>query len=168
MHEKLTNKLTLEQLRVLAQSLPKIELDDERPFLLFRGTFYTRFPEMKAVANGYGTDEQVTYVRMTKERFGIDLVAFYSLHDELCESICSSLNAKVSYDLLSSSYQELVSEESVGHIPDGSSQSVLEAIGHPRGMEAIGLYYWDQINPLLEQAYTIFDGESLNAPFLGR
>jgi hypothetical protein len=166
--EKLTTKLSVEQLKALAESLPKVAHDDKRPLVPFRGTFYTRFPAMKAVAEGRGQQEEVTYVRMTKERFGIDLEAFYWLYPKLCDSICSSLDAKAPYDLLTESHATLVSEEIAGDAVTGSAQEVLDATGHPRGFEAIGLHYWDQINPLLEEAYAIFDSESLNAPFLGR
>jgi hypothetical protein len=168
MHESLRQKLSVEQLQTLAQSLPKVSPEDDRMLTPFRGTFCQRFPEMKAVVFGYATEQEVLYVRTAKERFGIDLEAFYRLHPELCDSICAAIDAKASYELLTSSYAELESEESAGNAPSGSAQSILEAIGHPRGMDAIGLHYWDQLNPLLADAYAIFDAESLNAPFLGR
>jgi hypothetical protein len=36
------------------------------------------------------------------------------------------------------------------------------------GIEAIGMFYWDRLNPLLERAYALMDVQTLNAPFLTR
>jgi hypothetical protein len=39
---------------------------------------------------------------------------------------------------------------------------------HPLGIEAIGIYYWDRINPLLEEAYALIEEGTINAPFLAK
>lgn len=134
----------------------------------FGGEFYRRFIEVSRVRAGEATDAEVFYVRMVKERFGYDLVDFYNRNYGLCEAICGTLAEKEPYDTLVSDYLDVCRYEAEGLLPPGSAQTVQGIINHPAGIEAVGMYYWDRINPLLEHAYDIIDQEMLNAPFLTR
>lgn len=115
---------------------------------------------------GEATDAEVFYVRMVKERFGYDLVDFYDRNHELCDATCSTVADKEPYDTVASGYLDVCRDEAEGRLPPGSAQSIQDRVDHPAGIEAIGIYYWDRINPLLEQAYNVMDQEMLNAPFL--
>lgn len=134
----------------------------------YRGQYYRRFPEIKRVREGIAEDHEVFYVRMVKERFGYDLVQFYESHETLCEDICERVEALAPYDVLVDGYNRLVAAESAGVVASGSAESLQACVNHELGIEAIGMYYWDRLNPLLEQAYVIMDGQTLNAPFLAR
>lgn len=159
----------LHALRGLAAALPVIDPQltrDREAHEEFGGEFYRRFTEIRRVRTGEATDTEVFYVRMVKERFGYDLIDFYNRNHELCEAVCSTVAAKEPYDTLVSGYLDVCGAEAEGLLPPGSAQTVQESTNHPAGIEAIGMYYWDQINPLLEQAYGLVDQEILNAPFL--
>lgn len=161
----------LSALRELAatQPVPDPRMDDDRTLHeQFAGEYYRRFPEIKRVRTGEATDAEVFYVRMVKERFGYDLIDFYDRNQELCEAICDAVAAKEPYDSLAWGYRDVHAEEAEGRLPLGSTQALQESVRHPAGIEAIGMYYWDQINPLLQQAYQIMNQEMLNAPFLTR
>lgn len=132
----------------------------------FRHNFYMRFSEIKAVRMGEATDSQVFYVRMVKERFGFDLLFFYEEQKQLCEAICEALEEKEPYDRLVSACKEFEGSEGTGTIHPASVDQLNLAVGHPLGIEAIGIYYWDKINPLLAQAYELVEARTLNAPFL--
>jgi hypothetical protein len=159
----------LNYLRDLAAALPVVDprlTRDREVHEEFGGEFYRRFTEVNRVRAGEATDAEVFYVRMVKERFGYDLIDFYERNYGLCEAICSSLAAKESYDILVFGYLDVRKDEAEGLLPPGSAQVVQESVNHPRGIEAVAMYYWDRINPLLEQAYGLIDQEMLNAPFL--
>lgn len=159
----------LDALKGLAATLPVVDPQSTRGREIHEesgGELYRRFIEVNRVRTGEATDAEVFYVRMVKERFGYDLVDFYDRNHELCEAICSTVADKEPYDVLVSGYFEAVRDEAEGLLPPGSAQTVQENINHPAGIEAVGMYYWDRINPLLEQAYGIIDQEILNAPFL--
>lgn len=166
-----TPEARLQTLKDLASSQPVLDpqtSDDREAHQQFAGEYYQRFPEIKRVRAGEATDPEVFYIRMVKERFGYDLVDFYDRNQELCEAICDAVAAKEPYDLLVWGYREICTEEAEGQLPPGSAQSLHESVAHSMGIEAIGIHYWDQINPLLEQAYQIMNQEMLNAPFLTR
>lgn len=159
----------LDALRGFAAALPVIDPQSTRgreAHEEFGGEFYRRFVEVNRVRAGEATDAEVFYVRMVKERFGYDLVDFYDRNYELCEAICGAVADKEPYDTLVSGYLDVCQDEPEGLLPPGSAQSVQESIDHPAGIEAVGMYHWDRINPLLEQAYGMIDQEILNAPFL--
>lgn len=163
-----TPEAKLDALRGLAATLPVIDLQSTRGREVheeFGGEFYRRFIEVNRVRANEATDAEVFYVRMVKERFGYDLIDFFDRNLELCGAVCDAVVAKEPYDLLVSGYREICTEEIEGRLPPGSAQSVHESIDHPAGIEAVGMHYWDRINPLLEQAYQIMDQEMLNAPF---
>jgi len=65
-------------------------------------------------------------------------------------------------------YNETLLLEEAGELPPGSVHEVDLATEHPLGIEAVGMYYWERINPLLEQAYALIDQRTLNAPFLAK
>lgn len=164
-----TPEAKLDALRDLAAALPVIDSQltrDREAHEEFGGEFYRRFTEINRVRTGEATDVEVFYVRMVKERFGYDLIDFYNRNHELCEAICSTVAAKEPYDTLVSGYLEVCRDEAEGLLPPGSARTVQESINHPAGIEAIGMYHWDRINPLLKQAYGLIDQEMLNAPFL--
>ncbi|MEK7599882.1 MAG: hypothetical protein AAB462_02515 [Patescibacteria group bacterium] len=89
----------------------------------YRGNFFERFIELKAIAEGRASDSQVIYIRMVKERFGLDLLDFYENNIQLCEAINDAVEAKES---------------------------------------------WEVVNSLLEQAYSLLEPTTLNAPFLAK
>jgi|GEM_PF-2167975 len=160
---------TLAELSVLAASQPRIgELGPDTPtaHTQYRDNFFRRFGEIRAVRDERATDEQVFYVRMVKERFGLDLITFYSDHERLCDTICEVVDAKKPYDRLVAGHAEILELEEAGQLPLGSAAELSAAVDHPLGIEAIGIYYWDRINPLLEEAYTLLETRTLNAPFL--
>lgn len=160
---------TLAGLLALAASQPKIgELGPDTPIVhtQYRDNFFRRFGEIRAVRDERATDEQVFYVRMVKERFGLDLLTFYSDYGPLCETICEAVDAKEPYDQLVTGRAKILELEETGQLPLGSSAEINTAVDHPLGIEAIGIYYWDRINPLLEEAYTLLETRTLNAPFL--
>jgi hypothetical protein len=105
---------------------------------------------------------------MVMERFGYDLVGFYEQNLELCEAICTAAEAKLPYDLLAAGYNQLVIAERAGCIAPGSAQSLQACTVSGLGIEAVGMYYWDRLNPLLEESYNLMDAQTLNAPFLTR
>jgi len=76
------------------------------------------------------------------------------------------LRDSIGRPVLVQGYYELAAAETAGEVASGSALSLQTSIDHPLGIEAIGIYYWDQLNPLLEQAYQLMDEETLNAPFL--
>lgn len=159
----------LEALRYLAATLPVADprsIQDREVHQEFRGEFHRRFIEVNRVRVGEATDAEVFYVRMVKERFGYDLIDFYNRNLGLCEAICGALADKEPYDRLVTGYIDVCRDETEGLLPLGSAQTIGEVIDHPAGIEAIGMYYWDRINPLLEEAYGMIDQEMLNAPFL--
>jgi hypothetical protein len=121
---------------------------------------------MKAFYEGVATDVQIIYIRTVKERFGVDLMDFYAQYPQLCSDICDAVEAKEPYDRLVTGRSKLVELESAEAIPPGSAGDLDAATEHPLGIEAIGMYYWDRINPLLERAYTLFEPITLNAPYL--
>jgi hypothetical protein len=134
----------------------------------FRDHYFKRFPEIQRVRNNNATSEEVFCIRMVMERFGYDLIRFYNENEQLCESICKAVYDKEPYDTLAAGYYELLAAEEAGRAPAGSAQSVNVSVNHPLGIEAVGIYYWDQLNPLLGQAYQIMDQQTLNALFLAR
>lgn len=157
----------LNDLRLLAATQPVTSFEDNRQrHEQFRDSYFERFPEIQRVRQGNAPDEEVFYVRMVMERFGYDLIRFYDENESLCEAICDAVIAKAPYDRLALGYHELSAAEIAGEVSLGSAQSLQESIDHPLGIEAIGIYYWDQLNPLLEQAYQLMDTQTLNAPFL--
>lgn len=50
-------------------------------------SFYNRLQEIRAVKLGCASEEQITNIRMFKERFGFDLLTFYTDNEQLCETI---------------------------------------------------------------------------------
>lgn len=161
----------LEELKVLARTQPKMgfsEPGQPTAHTQYRGNFYKRIPLIKAVAEGRGEASQITYLRMVKERFALDLVRFYGEQSALCDAICEAVAAKDPYDTLVAGYVMVTKLETTGALPLGSAADLHAAAEHPLGIEAIGIYYWGQLNPLLEQAYMLIDATTLNAPFLTR
>jgi hypothetical protein len=166
-----TGERKLAQLKELAASLPKVEqveADSPRTHTQYRDNFFQRFGELRAIRDEVATDAQVFYVRMVKERFGFDLLTFYDEHPRLCDAICDAVDDKEPYDQLVAGYYELLDQEQAGEVPVGSADGLNVAVDHPLGIEAIGMYYWGRINPLLEEAYGLMDAQTLNAPFLTR
>jgi len=170
-----SHELSIQEMKEFARTQPKIALDDPRILLAahepvrpvpYRGNFFRRFPDIRAVSEDRADQEQVTYVRMVKERFGVDLVSFYAEHFELCDAISNAIDDKNPYDMLVAARAELEALELDGGTPAGSASELDVATEHPLGIEAIGMYYWDKINPLLEQAYAAIEPTTLNAPFL--
>lgn len=159
----------------LARSLPTIDKADPRIAALdgtsalpapSHGNFFKRFAEMRAVAHGHACGVDVIYVRMVKERFGLDLIDFHNKRTMLCDAICAAVDAKQPYDELVIAYAELIRMERAGELPNGTADSLNAAVDHPLGIVAIGLQFLDRINLLLEQAYSAFEAITLNAPFL--
>ncbi|MBP7806919.1 hypothetical protein KA047_00290 [Candidatus Saccharibacteria bacterium] len=172
-----THDQNIAKLKRLAFLQPKISVSDMRANLVLDnkreamspyGNFYMRFLEVRAVINGEATDTQINYTRMIKERFGFDLVDFFTNELALCKSICHAIEAKQPYDQLFGGVKQLQELEACGELPIGSAEEINIAANHPLGIHAIGLYYWDAINELLEQAYDKIARQTLNAPFLTR
>jgi hypothetical protein len=175
MHERLhyesAGEQQLSELKALAASQPIIsDLPPNSPttHTQYRDNFFRRFEEIQAVRQERATDSQVFYVRMVKERFGFDLVAFYDQQSQLCDEICSAVAAKEPYDRLVAGYYHILAQEQTGELPPGSAQELNTAVLHPLGIEAVGMHYWDKINPLLAKAYNLMDAQTLNAPFLAK
>lgn len=161
----------LSELCVLAANQPTVALEalqGRTTHEQFRGNYYRRFPEINHVRENTASPVEVFYVRMVMERFGYDLVRFYDENEMLCDDICDGVAAKAAYDILQAEHDRLLMAEDAGHIAVGSALSLQKSVGHPLGLEAIGIYYWDQLNPLLVQAYERMDQQTLNAPFLTR
>ena len=96
------------------------------------------------------------------------IVSVYADNLSLCEDICRAIEAKEPYDKLVAELEKLQSLENKGSISVGVVDELNNVTGHPLGIEAIGRFYWNRINPLLEEAYGVLDSETLNAPFLKR
>lgn len=163
-------EFNIDELKRLASSQPKIGhlYSGSSVNSQYRDNFFKRFIEISAIRNEHPTDTQVNYVRMVKERFGLDLLAFYEERRQLCDAICDAIEAKAPYDMLVHGRKSLLQLEGAGDIPANTTHGLDGAANHPLGIEAIGIYYWEMINPLLEQAYTILDSQTLNAPFLSK
>jgi hypothetical protein len=164
-------------LQLLARSQPVIDVNAVGPSLdtsisvrhtQYGGNFFKRFIEIKAIVLGEAKESEITYIRMIKERFGLDLLCFYNDNYDLCEAICDSIHAKEPYDKLMNALKRIETLEASNELPEGSVRTLNEATGHPLGIEAIGMFYWSHINPLLEDAYSLIEQSSLNAPFLTR
>ncbi len=168
--DEIDENINIIELRRLAFLLPKIpEMDSCIPPATISKSydnFYKRFPEIKAVAEGKASESQITYVRMVKERFGLDLLDFYSQYSELCNEICGIILEKQPYDRLTADYEKLKILEFNGAVPPGSVDKLNLATNHTLGLVAIGLYYSSKLNPLLEKAYALFEPLTLNTPFL--
>lgn len=169
--------LQLPGLIELAVTQPKISIDDSRVITAngeklmheqFRGIFFRRFVEINAVGEGTADRQQLTYIRMVKERFGLDLLLLEAEFPSLFNEIYDAIDAKKPYDHLVFGKVALLALEQAGDVSEGSAASLDEAVKHPFGIEAIGMYYWDRLNPLLESAYSIIDARNLNAAFLAR
>lgn len=167
----------LPELRQIAGTAPKIDSSDPRVSsqsderitpIQFRGSFFTRFVEIRAVSDNTATPEQVTYLRMVKERFGLDLVSMSLELEDLFTQVYEAIDDKDPYDQLVLGRLALLDLEAVAPEARGLATSLDDATNHPLGIEAIGMHYWDSLNPLLEQTYDIISERSLNAPFLTR
>lgn len=167
----------LPSLLELAKTEPKIDLDDPRVLShgekrtmpsQFKDSFFMRFVEIRAVAEETATPQQITYLRMVRERFGLDLVRLSVELSELFGDVYKAIDAKAPYDQLAIGRLALLELESAHSAAQGTAVSLDLATDHPLGIEAIGMHYWDQLNPLLEQAYDVISERSLNAPFLAR
>ena len=161
------------ELMEIARSAPKVAISDDGSsspstpdHARYRDNFCHRFIEVRAVLDDQASRDQIRYVRMVKERFGFDLLDFYERHTVLCDSIVEAIRAAAPYELLVAGYADLSRREEAGEIADGSAEKLNLAAGHPLGIEAIGAFYSDAINPLLESAYELMKQETLNAPFL--
>jgi hypothetical protein len=164
-------EIYLQDLQMIAASQPTVSPEDicgRSQHSKFRDNYYLRFPEIRRIREEVATDVEVFYVRMVMERFGYDLVGFYEQNLALCDSICEGVEAKYPYDLLTTGYNQLVTAELAGSIAPGSARSLQGCTAFGLGIEAIGMYYWDRLNPLLEEAYNLMDTQTLNAPFLTR
>jgi hypothetical protein len=168
--------INIGKLEELARTLPKIPCDDPRideednliPSEPFYGKFFQRFLEIKAVVENTATERQIIYIRMVKERFGVDLLSFYADNQGLCEAIVQELIAQEPYISLVELTRKLEAEEAAGIIPAESTARINRATGHPLGIKAVGLFYMDMLNPLLQQAYSLLETQTLNAPFFIR
>lgn len=167
----------LPQLLELAKTEPKIDTNDPRIIdqganritpVQYRDTFFMRIIEIRAVTEDTATTPQIAYLRMVKERFGLDLVSISLEHQNLFSQVYDAIDAKEPYDRLTVGRLALLSLEDTIPGTTGLADSLDDAANHPLGIEAIGIFYWDKINPLLEQAYGIISERSLNAPFLTR
>lgn len=133
-----------------------------------RGAFHQRFLEIQRVRSGEATEAEVFYVRMIKERFGYDVIRFYEQNEELCDAICEASRAKQPYDDLVQGCNDIADAEVEGSLPPGTTQNFQQSVDYEVGLEAVGMYYWDRLNPLVEQAYALMDQQTLNASFLTR
>lgn len=156
------------ELKQLAKSQPKVEQAPPglTSHVQYGDNFYRRFGEIQAIREGTADDAQVFYVQFFKEKLAGDLLLFYGDYPQLCDAICNAVTAKEPYDRLVSGYHELLRLEEKGEVPAGSAQELNEATGHPLGIEAIGMYYWGKINPLLEQAASIINERTRHLPYL--
>ena len=170
-HEVLVARFN--EMAELASAEPKIDVDDPRVLHAarheqFRGTFFRRFVEIRAVSESMATPSQITYVRMFKERFGYDLMEIPVRHPHLITSIYMSLDAMKPYEQLDDYRGSLLGASDTSLQLHGLAHKLDEATGHPLGVEAIGIYYWDRLNPLLQEAFGVIEKDTINAPFLGR
>lgn len=169
MADRMNPQELLPELLELAATQPRIKEDatiTERGVMRFGHNFVERFSDIRAIQEGRANDDQLFYVRMVKERFGYDLLAFSDRNSQLCNKIFEAIEAKASYDRLLQGFGDVTRLECSGELPAGSAQSINVATGHPLGIVAIAVYYWDKLNPLLEEAYQLMSSETLNAPFL--
>lgn len=161
----------------IAKTQPKIGLDDPRvtesdgrrlEHEQYKGIFFRRFVEIKAVDEGSATRQQLTYIRMFKERFGLDLVLLAAEFSDTFGAIYDAIDAKKPYDELAIGRVGLLELEHSMVIPEGTTASLDNVVQHPFGIEAIGMHYWDKFNPLLETAYKIIESRNLNVSFLAK
>ena len=175
-HEDLDGLNFLRLMR-LASTLPKITTDDPR-IPQFRETqllpplhgdnFYKRFFDLKVAYDGKATHLQTSYLRMSKERFGLDLEQFYRDNVSLCNSIYDVVMRLQPFEELTAANKKLLQMEAEGKIPIGKSEILNSATSHPLGINAIGIYLRDELNPLLELAYALLEDLTPNAPFYTR
>ncbi len=141
----------LDALSELARTQPKITVDDPRVVTRvehdqFGNNFFRRFVELEK--SFY--DEALT---PPSDESKI-MQGLYQRCPELCTELFILIAAKQPYDKLREAYIDYTVLERSEKVPVGSAQALNEAVDHPRGIEAIGMYYWDAINPLLSAAYS--------------
>ena len=159
----------LGELVKLASVSPKIGESDRYELtspLPYRDNFFKRFKELHNIKLGIASDAEVIYMRMIKERFGLDMLRFYDENQALCESAYAAIEAKAPYDILLLGKKVIVSLEDQLRIEPGSANAIDIATSHNLGIGAVGLFYWNSINPLLQEAYETLEPTTLNAPFL--
>lgn len=128
------------------------------------GQFYQRLLDVAQVAEGSANHEQVFYVRMVKERFGLDLLAFLEEEAPLTWETVSAVRACEPYRILAEYRDRLLALD-----PEGALAAELDqAAGHPLGVDAIGVRCWNRANLLMEQTFALLELRTLNAPFLER
>jgi len=166
-----TRAATVAQLTELARSQPKIPVDDPRTTATdradrrhkpYRNNLDTCFRAMKGAHEGTNTAWLEMKLEQAQDNAGIDLLDFYDKYPELCDRVIAAIDASEPYRTLYEASMELL-ELSCG----AEFQEINGATAHPLGVEAIGIYYWDRINPLLEEAYAVLATLSPNASKLG-
>lgn len=133
-----------------------------------RDKFHERFLEVRAIIEGAQSVEESIYIRTIKERFGLDLIAFYKRNYALCQQITAALLEQRQYAQLADYYERLDLRQAgaTNQCMVGSTYELDAATQHPLGIRAIGVFYWSKINNLLTEAYALLEQETLNAPYL--
>lgn len=81
---------------------PEDDSAQSNPNIHYRGNFFKRFAELKAISEGHASDAQIIYIRMVKERFGLDLLDFYENNIKLCEAINDAIEADAPREIINS------------------------------------------------------------------
>ena len=151
-----------ESLRKLALSAKTIALDDPRvqehlsgnaqSHTQYRNNFFGIFEGLKLFIRTGTTKDNMFYdvcLRNLTDA-GVNPQEFYENNKDLCDSLFETLDEENDYMSLLLGVIDLFRDRKYD-----AGDRLNAIVPHPIGIEAVGMYAWDKINPLLEKADSI-------------
>lgn len=142
----------------VARTAPKADLPEgAEQRTQFGDNFFLLFNALRARNAGQARHLFFDVYLERIESLGDPWKRFEGANRELFESIYRVLEDKKGFDELFRAYSNAFFSRRRENI-----EALREATGHPRGIDAIGDYYWGQLNPLLEEAATRMEAAGID------
>ncbi|MBI4157819.1 hypothetical protein HY502_03145 [Candidatus Woesebacteria bacterium] len=174
-NNELDNQIPLELL-LLARTAKMIPVDDPRvakhqegkgggSHHQYRNNFVMNFEALQTFIKGEEFGEFSVHKIYLQDfaKKGIPPQEFYNRHKKLCDEVFEALDGLDEYDRLLGGFIAFYNTRKFE-----LGDRLNELVPHPLGIEAVGMYAWDRLNPLLEKADKTLKGMGIDTKGWGR
>lgn len=165
------------ELHLLARTAKTIPVDDPRVAEIqakdgkgghdqYRNNFFVNFEALQRLIKNGKLEEGDLLGRSYLENFnerGIDPREFYNENKELCDTIFKALDGTDEYDKLLGAFIKFYNNRRFE-----LGDRLNEMVPHPLGIEAVGVYSWDKLNPLLKKVDEAMKAMGIDTKDMGR
>lgn len=158
-----------EYLRKLAVSAKRIPLNDPRvqkhlngdrqSHIQYRNNFFGIFGALSLFIRTGTIKDNLFYDANLRNLIdaGVNPQEFYENNKDLCDNLFEALDEQKDYSTLFYGIKNLFRDRK-----DDAADRLNATVPNPLGIEAVAMYAWDKINPLLEEADNILKGMGID------